>query len=54
MARALQPASNNSDNNSEQLKEAGVPLVTTYHSRIRDLNSLIKMNLQYLYVDQDV
>ena len=54
MARALQPASNNSDNNSKQLKEVGVPLVTTYHSRIRDLNSLIKVSLQYLYADQDV
>ena len=54
VARALQPASNNSDNNSKQLKEVGVPLVTTYHSRIRDLNSLIKVSLQYLYADQDV
>ena len=55
MARALQPANNNSANNSNQEKETVVPLVTTYHLRRKDLNRLmIERNLQYLYVDQVV
>ena len=35
-------------------KETGIPLVTTYHPRLKDLSSLIKGNLQYLYADQEV
>ena len=31
-----------------------MPIVTTYHSRLKDLSSLIKRNLQYLYVDQEI
>ena len=46
MARALQPANNNSANNSNQEKETVVPLVTTYHLRLKDLNRLIERNLQ--------
>ena len=46
MARALQPANNNSANNSKQEKETVVPLVTTYHLRLKDLNRLIERNLQ--------
>ena len=29
-------------------------LVTTYHPRLKDLSSLIKRNLQYLYADEEV
>ena len=54
VARALQSASNNSANRSKQEKETGIPLVTTYHPRPKDLSSLIKRNLQYLYADQEV
>ena len=54
MVRGLLSASNNSANNSKQEKETGVPLVTTYHPRHKDLNSLIKRNLQHLYADQEV
>ena len=54
LARAFQSASNNSANNSNQEKETGIPLVTTYHPRLKDLSSLIKKNLQYLYADQEV
>ena len=39
---------------SQQEKETGIPLVTTYHPRPKDLSSLIKRNLQYLYADQEV
>ena len=42
MARALQPA----NNNSKQEKETVVPLVTTYHLILKDLNRLIERNLQ--------
>ena len=42
VARALQFVSNNSDNNSKQVKERGAPLVTTYHPRHEDLISFIK------------
>ena len=51
VARAFESASNNSSNNSKQEKETGVPLVTYYHPRLKDLNSLIKRNLQYLNTD---
>ena len=54
VARALQSTSNNSANRSKQEKETGIPLVTTYHPRLKDLSSLIKRNLQYLYADQEV
>ena len=54
VAHALQSASNNSANRSKQEKETGIPLVTTYHPRLKDLSSLIKGNLQYLYADQVV
>ena len=53
VARALQSASNNSANRSKQGKETDVPLVTTYHPRLKDLSSLIKRNLQYLYADHE-
>ena len=49
VARALQSASNNSANRSKQWKETGISLVTTYHPRLKDLSSLIKRSLQYLY-----
>ena len=42
--RALQFASNNSANRSKQEKETGIPLVTTYHPRLKDLSSFIKRN----------
>ena len=42
VAGAFQSASNNSANNNKQEKETDVPLVTTYHPRLKDLNSLIK------------
>ena len=54
VARAFQSTSNNSANNSKREKEIGIPLVTTYHPRLKDLSSLIKRNLQYLYADQEV
>ena len=54
MTWVFQSASNNITNNSKQEKETGVPLVTTYHSRLKDFSSLIKRNLQYLYADQEV
>ena len=55
VARAFQSASNNSaNNNSKREKETGIPLVTTYYPRLKDLSSLIKRNLQYLYAEQDV
>ena len=54
VARAFQSASNNSANNSKQFKETDVPLVTTYYPRLKDLSSLIKKNLQYLYADREV
>ena len=54
VARALQSASNNSANRSKQEKETGIPLVTTYHPRLKDLSSLVKRNLQFLYADQEV
>ena len=41
-------------NRSKQEKRTGIPIVTIYHSRLKDLSSLIKRNLQYLYVDQEV
>ena len=52
VARAFQSASNNSANNSKREKETGILLVTTYHPRLKDLSSLIKRNVQYLYADQ--
>ena len=54
VARAFQSARNNSANNSKREKETGIPLVTTYHPRLKDLRNLIKRNLQYLYADQDI
>ena len=54
VALTLQSVSNNSANNSKQRKDTGVPLVTTYHPRLKDLSSLIKTNLQYLYANQEV
>ena len=54
VAHAFQSASNNSANRSKQEKEAGIPIVTTYHPRLKDLSSLVKRNLQYLYPDQEV
>ena len=36
------------------MKETDVPLVTTYYPRLKDLSSLIKKNLQYLYADREV
>ena len=54
VAHALQSASNNSANRSKQEKAIGIPLVSTYHPRLKDLSSLIKRNLQYLYADQEV
>ena len=54
VARALLSSSNNSANRSKQEKETGIPLVTTYHPRLKDLSSLIKRNLQYLCADQEV
>ena len=54
VTRAFQSARNNSSNNSKREKETGIPLVTTYHPRLKDLSSLIKRNLQYLYADQEV
>ena len=54
VARAFQSTSNSSANNNKQEKETGIPLVTTYHPRLKDLSSLIKKNLQYLYADQKV
>ena len=54
VTRAFQSARNNSANNSMQEKETGISLVTTYHPRLKDLSSLIKRNLQYLYADQEV
>ena len=54
VARAFQSARDNSANNSKREKETGIPLVTTYHTRVKDLGSLIKRNLQYLYADQEV
>ena len=45
VARAFHSASNNSANNSKREKEAGIPLVTTYHPRLKDLSSLIKKEL---------
>ena len=53
-ARPLQSASNNSANRSKQEKETGIPLVTTYNPRLKDLSSLTKRNLQHLYTDQEV
>ena len=53
VACALQSACHNSPNNNKQEKEIGVLLVTTYHPKLKDLNSLIKRNLQYLYADQE-
>ena len=54
VARAFQSVSNNSASNNKWEKETGVPLVSTYHSRLKDISSLIKGNLQYLYADQEV
>ena len=51
VARAFQSASNNSANNSKQLKETDVLLVITYYPRF---SSLVKKNLQYLYADREV
>ena len=53
VARALQSASNKRANRSKQEKWAGIPLVTTYPPRLKDLSSLIKRNLPYLYADQE-
>ena len=39
MARAFQSGSNNTINNNNQEKKTSVPLVTTYHPRLKDLNS---------------
>ena len=54
VARAFQSARSNSANNSKREKETGIPIVITYHTRLKDLSSLIKRNLQYLYADQKV
>ena len=54
VARTLQSASNNSANRNKQGKETGIPLVTTYHPRLKHLSNLIKRNLQYLYSDQEI
>ena len=54
VAGAFQSASNKSGNRSNQEKETSIPLVTTYHPRLKDISSLIKRNLQYLYADQQV
>ena len=54
VARAFHSARNNSANNSKREKETGIPLVTTFHPRLKDLSSLIKRNLQYLYPDQEL
>ena len=54
VAGAFQSGSNNSANNSKQGKETGIPLVTTYHPRLKNLSSLIKRNLQYFYADEEV
>ena len=54
VALAFQSPSNNNANNSKQEKETGTPLVTTYHPGLKDLISLIKKSLQYLYADQEV
>ena len=45
VAPALPSASNKSATNSKQGKESGVLLVTTYHSRLKDLNSWTKKEL---------
>ena len=50
----MQCASNNSANRSKQEKETGIPLVTPYHPRLKDLSSFIKRNLPYRYADQEV
>ena len=46
---ALQSASNN----SKQEKETIAPLFSTFYLRLKDLNSLVKRNLQYLNTDQE-
>ena len=47
VAREFQSASNNSANEIKQEKETGIPLVITYHPRLKDLSGLTKRNLQY-------
>ena len=54
MACAFQSASSNSANIRKQEKDTGPPLVTTFHQRLKDLNSLIKRNVQYIHADQEV
>ena len=54
VTRAFQSASSNSANNSKRQKETGMPLVTTYHPRLKDFSSFIKRNVQYFYADQEV
>ena len=54
VTRAFQSASSNSANNSKREKETGMPLVTTFHPRLKNFSGFIKRNLQYLYADQEV
>ena len=54
VACAFQSASNNSANNSKREKETGIPLVTTYHPRLKDLSSSIRILTFHVFKCHDV